>query len=84
MCVEKIGSAWSALWSRGPQSRVFLALCESGAAAFLASFGPFWVRVGVRVRVRVRVRVGSTPVPWSHQEMLPSPRNKAVPEQPTP
>ena len=35
------------------------------AAAFMASFGPFRLRFGVRVRVRVRVRgwVASSPVP---------------------
>ena len=69
--------SWSAVQSfsrsiRKRRSRVF------------GQFWPFWVRVGVRVRVRVRVRVGSTPIPWSHHEVLPSPRNTAVPEQRTP
>ena len=31
--------------------------------AFMGSFGPFWLRFGVRVRVRVRGWVGSSPVP---------------------
>ena len=44
------------------RSLVFLAPSESGESAFLAIFGPFWMRLGVRVRVRSWV--GSTPDPW--------------------
>ena len=63
--------AWSALRNRRPHVRNFLVRCTLGVAAFMASFGPFWLRFGVRVRVRVRVRakvrvrgwVGSSSVP---------------------
>ena len=62
--------AWSALRNRRPQLRNFLVRCKLGVAAFMASFGPFWLRFGARVRVRFRVRVrvrvrdwvGSSPV----------------------
>ena len=49
-------ATWSALRNRRPQPRNFLIRCERGAAAFMASFGPFLLRFGVRVWVRVRVR----------------------------
>ena len=38
--------------------------------------GPFWVLVGVRVRVRGWV--GSSPVPRSHQEVLPSSQTRTA------
>ena len=44
------------LFNRGPQLELFFALCERGAAAFPARFGPFWLRVGVRVRVGLDLR----------------------------
>ena len=43
--------ARSALRNCRPQLRDFLVRCKRGAAAFMASFGPFWLRFGVRVRV---------------------------------
>ena len=60
--------AWSALRNCRPQLRVFLVRCKRGAAAFMASFGRFWLRFGVRVRVRVRGGVRFSPVSWSQQE----------------
>ena len=65
--------AWSALRNRCSHFRIFIARCECGAAAFLARFGPFWLRVAVWARVRFRFRgwVGSTLVRLSPQELLP-------------
>ena len=71
--VLTIEQAWSDLRNNGPHSELsanFLDRCASVAAAFLARFWPFMVRVvavlvwvGVRVRRRRRLRgwVGSTP-----------------------
>ena len=54
-------------------------ISKSGAAAFLARSGPFWVRVGVRVRdIGVTGRVGSTPVPPSHQEVFHSSQTRTA------
>ena len=47
--MHRTSEAWSAV-------RTFLDRCESGAAAFLTSFGSFWLRVEVRVKARVRAR----------------------------
>ena len=58
MFVVITDQTWSVLQYRGAQL--------SGAAAFVASFGPFWLCVGVRDRCTVRVESGlggSTPVP---------------------
>lgn len=58
----------------------FLIQCESGAAAFIARFGPIWLRIGVRVGVGDRGGVGPTPVSLSHQEVLPSPQYSEQPD----
>ena len=49
-CLGNCG-ARSALRDRRPQLRNFLVRCKRGAASFMASFGSFWLRFGVRVRV---------------------------------
>ena len=53
--------------NRRPHLTNFLVRCKLSVAAFMASFGPFRLRFGVKVRVRVRVGVsgwvGSSPVP---------------------
>lgn len=42
----------TAIVVRNPE---FLAGCDAGAAAFLANFGPFWLRVGVGLRLGLRL-----------------------------
>ena len=56
---------WVRFRNRGPQFINFLAGCERGAAAFLASFGPFWLRVDVRVRLRAWVHARTLIPPGS-------------------
>ena len=47
LLIGQEGKSWSALLlNRDPQFRVYLARCQSGAAAFLAGFGPFGLRMG--------------------------------------
>ena len=60
-----------ALRNRRLQLRNCLARCKRGAAAFMASLGPFWLRVRVRgwVFARTFIPTGSK-IPEQHDLMI--------------
>lgn len=85
--IIKIEYLWSAFQKLDPRlqcSGYFLASCRSRATAFLAVSGPFRVRFGVGVQVQVRGLVGSTVVPWTHQDVITNGQSNPIREQPTP